>query len=718
MEREGFSRAACAAFFVAIFIVACGRDGSVRPPLRSGQMGRANVLLITIDTLRRDRLGAYGNRSGLTPTLDRLASQGVRYTQAFSHVPMTLPAHTSILTGLTPRRHGVRNNTTFRLDSRVPTLATELKRAGYRTGAFVGAFVLDARFGLNRGFDEYDDRLPHHERASFHFAERRADDVLQRAGDWILRSPAPPSAPGREPQAVGPQPFFAWIHLFDPHAPYEAPPEFRAGRTPYDAEVAYTDASLGRFFDRLRAAHALDRALIVFTADHGESLGEHGESTHGLFAYQATIAVPLVIGGDGVSAASIDSPVGHDDVAPTILDLVGVAIPDGLDGRSLVSPPAPDRPVYFEALDAALSRGWAPLTGVVQNGWKYIDLPEPELYDLSADPNEERNRIGRDPHGDVLARTLARLEAAPAASAPTAALSEDAAARLRSLGYVGSAAGGARRTPTDADDPKRLVALNERFNSALTAFDEGRLDEALAALQAILRDRADFLVARTSAATILLAQGRSREAVALLRAAPAGQADSGELLAKLGSALRESGDLGGAAAALARARQTGNQNAEVESDLGVVYAQLGRAAEARAVFRELLARDAGAATVWYNLGLVELQSGRAADAADAFRHAVNVERQYGEAWKALGSALVDAKRPAADAIDAWRQAERLLPHDYDVLFNLAMLLSESDRPAEAIPYLQRFVREAPRPQYARDISLVQATLVRLQAGAP
>src|SRR5262249_5702899 len=288
--------------------------------LEPGHFREHNVLLITIDTLRADRLGAYGSTKGLTPTFDRLA-QGVRCTQAFSHAPMTLPAHASILTGLTPRRTGVHNNTSTRLADGIPTLATWLKRAGYRTGAFVGAFVLDARFGLARDFDVYDDRMPHRDRTSFHVAERRAADVLSAAAGWIA-SPWP---------AASGHPFFAWVHLFDPHAPYDAPPEYRNGRSPYHAEVAYTDAALGALLDRLRAEDALDRTLIVLTADHGESLGEHGEPTHGLFAYDSTIRIPLIVSGPGIDATTIDASVAHADIAPTILDLVGATIPSGLD---------------------------------------------------------------------------------------------------------------------------------------------------------------------------------------------------------------------------------------------------------------------------------------------------------------------------------------------------------------------------------------------------
>jgi arylsulfatase A-like enzyme/Flp pilus assembly protein TadD len=688
---------------VAVILVAPGCGGRGGPALTSGQARGANILLVTIDTLRKDRVGAFGSDRGLTPNVDRVAAAGIRYSNAFSHVPETLPAHTSIMTGLTPRHHGVRNNTSFRLDDRVPTLAAMLKSAGYRTGAFIGAFVLDARFGLNRGFDEYDDRIGHARQTSFRLAKRPGADVVQAAGDWILQ----PSV-GSQPPMRGP--WFAWVHLFDPHAPYDVPPGARVDVPPYDAEVAYADAMIGRFLDRLRVAHALERTLIVVTADHGESLGEHGEMTHGLFAYNATIAVPLIVAGTDIHAGTIDAPVAHIDLTPTILDLAGVPVPDGLDGRSLVRPPGRDRPLYFEAVDAALTRGWAPLTGIVQNSTKFIDLPDAELYDLVADPAETINRVRSDPRAEILQRALP-LVAGPETSAPSASLDAEASGRLRSLGYVGGSSH-AHKVPTAADDPKRLVGLNEQFAAALTAFDQGRASEALSAFLSILESRPDFLSARTGAATVLLTMGKNADAVHLLRGAPSEQSDDGDLLAKLGAALREAGDLKGAAAAFERARSVGNQNPGVLNDLAVTYAALGRSADARALFDVQLSRAPRSETTWFNLGLFELQRGRRADAAAALRHAVEIAPSYGEAWYALGSALVDTDRRAA--VEAWRKAEPLLPGNYDLLFNLGMLLADGDTPADAAVYLRRFVAEAPRERYGADIARVRSTLARLE----
>jgi arylsulfatase A-like enzyme/Flp pilus assembly protein TadD len=694
------------ALVLALSIAGC--DGSQRPTatLRSGVARGHNVLLVTIDTLRRDRLGAYGSTKGLTPTLDRLCATGVCYQHAFSHVPMTLPAHTSILTGRTPHTHGVHANGSFRLDEGVPTLATVLKRSGYRTGAFVGAFVLDARFGLNQGFDEYDDRYPHQtDAATFRVADRRAAEVVKAAGDWILQPPVP------NPQSPIPNPWLAWVHLFDPHAPYDAPAEYRAGRAPYDAEVAYTDAMLGQLLERLGAAHALDRTVIIVTADHGESLGDHGETTHGLFAYDSTLAVPLIVSGTAVGRGLVHETVGHADLLPTILDLVGVAVPANVDGQSLVSPPAADRAVYFEALEANRTRGWAPLTGVVSGDWKYIDLPLPELYDLNRDPGEWHNLVEVDgARRDTLRRALAQLTTSRQAVAAPAGVDADAAARLRSLGYTAASAAPRPQHYSAADDPKQLVALNERFNTALEAFNAGQPGVALAAFLALVHERPDFITARTSAATVLVTSNRAGDAVQLLRGAPAAQTAAPEILTKLGTALQRAGDLKGAAAAFERSRASGNQNPEIFNDLGVVYAQLGRVDEARAMFQELLRRDPNAAGTWSNLGLAELSAKRLDAATDAFRHAVAADPSNGEAWQGLGAATVG--RDVRTAIDAWQHAERLQPRDYDLLFNLGMVLADSDHPADALPYLTRFVREAPRARYASDIPRVEAAIAK------
>ncbi len=664
----------------------------------------ANVLLVTIDTLRTDRLGAYGGRAGLTPVLDALALNGVRFANAWSHAPMTLPAHASILTGLLPPSHGVRNNGSFRLGSQPTTLAERLRAAGYRTGAFVGAFVLDTRFGLNRGFDEYDDRYAAGAApAYFHFVERTADDVLRAATTWISH------------QEVGDtRPWFAWVHLFDPHAPYRAPAAFARGREPYDAEVAWTDSALGAALEELRKLGQMDRTLVVVTADHGESLGDHGETTHGLFAYDATLRVPLIISAPTLRSRVESRAASHVDILPTVLDALRIESSTVLDGRSLFGDiddraSAATAQIYFEALDANLTRGWAPLRGVISGQWKYIDLPEPELYDLGADPVERTNLVGRElarvREMQALLRQLTEATPPPGAAAVDSAT----AARLRSLGYLSGSAR-SRDVYTAADDPKRLVGLSETFNEALDDFGRGRAATALEKFSQILADRPDFLAARLSAATVLIGGGRATDAVRLLRAAaPADQSDPA-WLTRMGQALAAAGALGDARNVLELATKATRGDPEPLNELGVVLLRLDMVSDARRAFQQLLDADPTATGTWYNLGLLEIGQRRAVAAAAAFTRVVELDSQHTDGWRGLGAAL--AGHDVAHAVEAWQRVIELDPRDFDTLYNLGILLAESGRRTEALPYLRRFVAEAPRDRYAKDLPRVHALLAR------
>jgi len=691
-----------AAALVAWFRSPVRRAAHVAP----GSAARSNVLLITIDTLRADRVGAYGSSAGLTPAIDRLAENGVRFESAFTPVPETLPAHASILTGLEPFSHGIRNNTAFRL-GQTPTLATMLKRAGYRTGAFIGAFVLSARFGLNRDFDMYDDRFDQNgDRAGVRSAERRAEYVIQPATEWILRSD-------------GSRPWFAWMHLYDPHAPYQAPPEYRAGRSPYDAEVAYTDAMIARALDTLRSAGQLRRTIVAVIADHGEALGEHGEATHGLFAYDATLRVPMIVDAPGLEARVVRTPVASVDLVPTLLDLVGIGIPSGLDGRSLLNVDddgaRSSRALYFEALDANLTRGWAPLVGVMADGWKYVDLPIPELYDLANDRREAHNVAGTDP---ARVRVLqARLKDAMSirSAAPAAirtVIDAETSRRLASLGYIGSAEATGKRAFSTADDPKNLVGLNEAFYAAINEEAAGNDERALAMLRDVVAQRPDFFAARMSAAAILESRGRPADAIALLQAAP-GADTSATAQTELGLAFEAGGNLVEAARCLERAVRLRPGDAETVSSLAVVYARLRRVDEARRLFRQILDSDPHAPGVWSNLGTLELSAGNRQAAVDAFRQAVAADANYAAGWRGLGAALVATD--AAGATEAWRHAIALEPADYDSLFNLGAALAESPQPQEALPYLKQFVATAPRDRYSGNVARAAAIIRRIEA---
>ncbi|MGH9139958.1 MAG: sulfatase-like hydrolase/transferase, partial [Vicinamibacterales bacterium] len=680
-----------------------------------------NVLLITIDTLRLDRLGAFGGRPGLTPNLDRVASEGFRLTRAYASAPLTLPSHTSIMTAVSPPVHGVRNNSLFRLGDRIPTLASVLKSAGYRTGAFVGAFVLDARFGLNRGFDVYDDRYG--EKAPgdpAEGAERRAEEVVRPAEAWIVQgagrreqdggrlgqSPAPSlqSPPSPEPSALSPQPFFAWVHLYDPHAPYRAPEPYASQHEPYDAEVAYTDAMVGRLLDDLRKAGLLDRTLVVVAADHGESLGEHGERTHGVFVYDVTMRVPWIMWagpgaraeGSGLGAgSSSDALVRLIDLAPTVLDLLGLAAPGEFEGRSVVpavngeESEAP--PAYLEAMDANLTRNWAPLTGIATRDYKLIDLPIPELYDLGADPHETVNLFTRQPER---ARTLEALLrgttvgfSARATGAPKATLDADARARLQALGYVTSSAAPGARSYTDADDPKTLIGPAEELNRALETFNRGARADGMRTVAAIQRAHPGFATASGIYASMQRSTGDLPGAIATLEDLVRRNIADQSVMVVLAGYLQESGALDRAAALLQAIIAAHPDYAEAYNSLGVVASRQGKHADARAAYRRMLELDPTSARTYANLGADEFATGELSEASSDLQHALSLDPKLAAAHNALAAIHMRQGRAPA-AIAEWKLAIELEPGLFDALYNLAVALDDAGRHDEARQYIE------------------------------
>jgi arylsulfatase A-like enzyme/Flp pilus assembly protein TadD len=637
----------------------------------------SNVLLVTIDTLRADHVGAYGSDGALTPTIDQFAQEGLVFDRTYAHVPLTLPSHASLMTARYPTRTGVHDNGTFRLAADVPTLATTLRAAGYRTGAFVGAFVLDARFGLNQGFDVYDDRMLGSS-ADLNVVQRTADQVLAPAYDWIVARRSPESQASPAPPASSPgTPWFCWVHLYDPHEPYTPPEPYRSrfAGEPYDGEVAYADGALGLFVGRLRAAGVLDRTLVVITSDHGESLGEHGERTHGLFAYDATLRVPLVMWAAGrIRPGTFSRTMRLVDVAPTVIDLVGAPAMADVDGRSIRPFVAgeqrfEDPGSYFEALDANLTRHWAPLTGIVRQQTKLIDLPIPELYDLSADPGERTNLYARQrERARDLERRLDLVTRGAAASSPSA-IDADAEARLRALGYVVAAAAPIERKYTAADDPKRLVGLNQALDAASEAWSRGDAAAAIGRLQQAVAERPDFTVAYDRLAYMLQATGRAGDAMALLdRAARAGYADR-PLLRLLGETARDAGALERSATVLQELVRTDPDDLEAADALAQTYARQGRGRDAEALFTRVLAQSPNAAATWTNLGALYLAENRNDQAKNALERAVAINPDLATAHNALG--VVHARAGDLDAAAAeWHRTLSLRPGDPDATSNL------------------------------------------------
>ena len=476
--------------------------------------GSLNLVLVSVDTLRADRVSAYGEGAKTTPHIDRLSSEGVLFEQVVTTAPTTLAAHASLLTGLTPLRHFVHDNVGFRLPEEIPTLASILRQEGFRTGGFVGAFVLDSRFGIGRGFENYFDRFA---TTSGDFAtERRGEAVLREALRWL--------------EATKQEPFFAFLHFFDPHRPYDPPPSFYprqpSDRALYEGEVAYVDSLIGRLMEWLDQQGLTDNTVVVVTADHGESLEEHGEETHGYFLYELTLHVPLVVrypGGEG--GKRIDDLVSIVDVTPTCLDLLGVAAPENLDGRSLLpllngAGTVSNQSVYSETFFPRLHFGWSELRSLRRGKHKLILAPRSELYDLEADPGESENLLESRPDlADEMREELEGILSEQGSSLPRAArLDESSLAALRSLGYVGGTVEpdiGA--SSMDLADPKDRLELYRKILdlsvlSDASAADEPRFQRASDSFRSILKEDPSNLRAHLLYGNLLLGSGRFGEA--------------------------------------------------------------------------------------------------------------------------------------------------------------------------------------------------------------
>lgn len=471
-----------------------------------------NVVLISIDTCRADRLSCYGYSAPTTPNIDRLADRGVLFLRAQSTNPMTLPSHCSMLTGTIPPYHGVHYNLDRLSDADNETLAEILQRNGFRTGAVLGAFPLEARFGLNQGFDNYDANFGEHSRGRAAI-ERKASEVSRLASDWLEKN--------------GSEPFFLFLHYFDPHDPYEPPAEFSAQFSDdrYVGEIAYTDSCIGQVVDRLRSLGLLESTLIVVTADHGESLGEHQERTHAYFAYQSTIHVPLImVAPTGTGKLRVEQPVSTVDIVPTILSLLGVPVPPQVQGADLSAylsggtPASEPRYLYSESW-APAKFGCCYLRGLLHDNWHYIWSINPELYDIQKDSGEAENVIGQ--HFNVSQELQDQLQIVLTDPAHDRQRQSDSVQqsetveRLQALGYVGG------RPDTDTvqideglEDPKDFVEIYQLYMGAIADKRRGDWKTARARCLKILDERPDSTAARILLGHIAFEQGNHKDAVA------------------------------------------------------------------------------------------------------------------------------------------------------------------------------------------------------------
>jgi choline-sulfatase len=444
-----------------------------RNQMRSGSFRDYNILLITIDTLRADHLPAYGYTHIKTPNLDQLAAKSFVFDNAIAQIPMTLPSHATILTGLFPYTHGIRDNAGFFLDSKVTTLAEVLKQNGYKTAAFVSAFVLDSQFGLAKGFDLYSDEFTLAEgRVSNTDVFRRAEKTEIEIESWLKQNHN--------------QRFFLWAHYYDPHDPYDPPEPYKTeyASSLYDGEIAYTDHVIGKLFESLKQNGVAEKTIVILTGDHGEGLGEHKERTHSLFIYDATQHVPLMIHLPNKKAHRIQSIVSHIDIAPSILELAGISPASGMQGKSLIplinGKEDPDRIAYSESIFPELHYGWSPLKGITTTKYKFIEAPKPELYDRSGDRSEQKNIIASKADvADALRKQLQSFIDADTQKSNPQKLDPETEERLGALGYVASTT-----TPTAESrntDPKDKVELLEVLTKAGKAMEAGNFQYVLQA---------------------------------------------------------------------------------------------------------------------------------------------------------------------------------------------------------------------------------------------
>ncbi len=656
-----------------------------------------DVVLITIDTLRADVLGFMGSDEVATPTLDRLSAGGWTFDNARAHNVLTLPSHANILTGLHPYEHGIRDNKGFVLPATLPTAATLLGGAGFATGAFVAAFPLDSRYGLDRGFEVYDDdyavgSVP----TQIDMPERSGEEVVARALDWW--------------RAHRDERRFLWVHLYEPHSPY-LPPEPFASRhrdAPYRGEVEAVDHFLTPLLEPFLGGGE-GPTLVVVTSDHGEALGEHGERSHGLFAYEATIKAPLVLWGGGLGTGRTDFPASHVDLLPTMLRAAGVDVPASVSGQALFADEEPSADVsqYFESLSPTFDSGFAPLRGVVHDGYKFISLPLPELYDLRSDPTESRNLV--DSERDHL-RRLARLLPTESVWPPVRGeVSAEAEQALRSLGYLtGSAA--AKESYGPEDDPKNLVVLDAKLHQVTDAMHLGDPAGAERLAREVIAERPSMGLAWFLLAQLVLDRGASVEAIELMQEAVRLGVATDSLRRQLGLTLA---DVGRYPEALAVLEPFGDSDdPDVLNALALVLSTAGRQPEARAALERILATDGRNALALQNLALVALRSQRWREAGGYAERALELDGRLGQAWNYLGTARYNTGDPRG-AVDAWERSIAVEPENYDALYNLALVAAQIGETGRARRALERFVTSAPSDRYAADIEKARAMLRQL-----
>ncbi len=638
-----------AACVIALALVCC------RPAPEPA--GFRHVVLITIDTLRSDYVGYSGSGKVKTPNLDRLAEGGVAFTQTKSPVPLTLPAHASLLTGAYPPAHGVRVNGRDRLFDNHETLAEILKGKGYATAAFVSAFVLDRRFGLAQGFDVYDDQMGEDVRLLENVEAERDGGVVSSAfSGWLSRQ-------------TGERPFFAWIHFYDPHSPYRPPEPYRSQHPndPYAGEVAYTDVMVGRVVAELESRGVLERSLVAVVGDHGEGLGEHGEQTHSLLIYQSTLHVPFLLYAPGLieGGREVDAVTQTVDLAPTLLDYLGLPAPmaQGKTLRPLVEGVGdPAESAYSESLYANVHLGWSELRALESGGFRYIAAPRPELYDLSKDPGERVDvLLSEKARAREMRLELERIVEELEKDSPreAAELDPDTEARLKSLGYVSSSGPPSGR---EVVDPKDKMAVWNEIQIGIHEFGQGNTTLASQILEKVLSTEKDIPLVYENLGALYMQVGRP--------------ADAGRIY-------RE---------ALAR----GMEDADFHVNLGLLHHQRREWSDASKELRIALELDPGNVAARVHLGNTLRALGRPEEAISEYLKALEINPRYLYAFDGLGIAYSKLGQQE-EALRSFREVVRLDPEGAQGHFNLAVQLERMGRKTEAQESYRELLKRSSAP---------------------
>jgi tetratricopeptide (TPR) repeat protein len=665
-----------------------------------------NVVLISIDTLRPDYLSCYGSKKVKTPNIDSLAQKGILFRNTVSVAPVTLPSHISIFTGMIPPSHGVHDNSGFVLDPKIRTITEVLRENGFKSAAFLGGFPLDSRFGLNQGFDYYDDSYPPmiSKATGLRMPERKAEDVVDSALKWLQKETN--------------NHWFVFVHLYDPHFPYAPPERFQKlySQDFYAGEVAYADEQVGRILAFLKKNGMEKKTLVILTSDHGESLGEHGEETHTIFAYDSTLRVPLIIAPE--TPKIVDQRVRLIDIAPTVLASVGLHFNQPINGVSLFplieAKKISSSQSYFESLSMNLSQNWAPLRGFYSDNFKFIKLPIPELYDLQKDPAETNNLcVNTDlckKWDGKFTYYFAGFENKAVDAKPVDSETEE---KLRALGYVATSSQHHDQKYGIDDDPKNLIDLQKRIEDAIGYYTEGYELKAIEVLEAIMEEKPKFASAYQHASFIWNHLNQPDKAVAVLQQAIHNGIDTAETHGELGSSLIGTGkyEEGIAELKIALAKDPGNLDRWVE--LGRAYKKNENFAQAETTFRQVLNKDASNTEALTNLGMLFYQQKNNEAAVDMLQKAIATNPHAAPAHNALGGIYLSMKK-TDEAIQCWTRALEENPNLYEAMFNLAMIYVSTNQKEKALPLLQEFDKNAPPKFYSRQLTRVRSVLLELQ----